>query len=1309
MKGCTFRVNSRLTGFCNLVLIALLVGPGEKAHGQTCTPLSANIVAWWRAENNLLDSIGGKSAILVGSETFGPGRVGLGFSGDGLGDGVLVTNVAPIQLQTLTIEAWVKRGSNSQVSQGSGGAAALVGFGPGGYFFWMDASGNLAFNRLGDGASYSAAGIHDTNFHHVAVTVGGNQLNFYIDGATAAAVNFNTSFSFSGGLGIGYRPDTGDNSFLGTIDEVSIYSRALEPEEVLAVYNAGAGGKCLTHEPSILQQPLSQSHLVGRSAIFSALASGNEPLLYNWTFNGTNIVGATDRSLTLTNLQLSQAGNYGLVVSNTYGWAVSSNGVLTVTTATCLPPPSGIVSWWGAEADAQDWIGIASGILVGNESFAAGEIGLGFVGDGSGDGVLVTNTAALQLATFTIEGWVRRGSTSRVSNGSGGNAALVGFGPGGYLFYLDAGGHLTFGKLGDATTVVSAVAITDQNFHHLAVSVGAGLLRFFVDGLNATTVSYNPTFTYSSSFGIGFRPDNADNSFLGIIDEVSVYNRALSSEEVQAIYEISGAGKCLQTPVIIFQPSNQVVFEGMNVGFSVVASRASSLTYQWRFNGTNLSGATDSSLNLFSVQFSQAGNYSVLVSNVYGFAVSSNAVLTVSPAPLCAPVPLGIVGWWRGQSNALDYAGNGPGLLVGNERYGAGNVGQGFAGDGSGDGVLVTNTTALQLQTLTLETWVKRSSASVISFGTGGNAALVGFGPGGYLLYLDSGGHVVFNKLGENPAIISAAAITDTSFHHLAVSVGSGTSLLYLDGTNTDSAAFSPDFTFSTGFGIGYRPDNGDNSFFGILDEVSVYERVLSATEIKAIYNASHVGKCYSSTKPLILRQPSSQSPAGGETATLAVTVSGDPPMWYQWYFNGTRLANATNSIFLIDNIQPHDAGLYSVVITNALGSTTSSNAEVKVRIVSVYANGEIQTNSKAIYSEIVTIQLSNYYSDGYIFYTLDGTAPTPFSQLYLGPIVVSNSVVLRTLAFSGDFIEFAESGPAEFLIVPSYRLNASTPGGGSIDINPSASGYTSNTLVTITATPSNGWTFLQWLGDAYGTDQTNTVLLDRDKSIQAIFGTTVGKSSSGGGSVAFNPPGPVFPYGYTLMVSAVPLPGNVFVLWGKSASGTTNPLPFAVFSPNPSVSALFASNPPNQFSLAVSPVGDGTVVINPRTNLFSMGQAVTIIADPDPGKIFRGWSGDATGSQNPLNLFMTNNKVIYANFSTDDRLFIYLNGSKVSAGVHVDLVGEIGIRYRLDASTNLTTWTELLGMTNLTGSLHYLDLGTSNQPQKFYRAVILP
>ena len=64
---------------------------------------------------------------------------------------------------------------------------------------------------------------------------------------------------------------------------------------------------------------------------FSVTATGSPPLSYQWNFNGTNIVGATNTTLMLTNVQASQAGNYQVLVTNLFGSLLSSNAVLTVT------------------------------------------------------------------------------------------------------------------------------------------------------------------------------------------------------------------------------------------------------------------------------------------------------------------------------------------------------------------------------------------------------------------------------------------------------------------------------------------------------------------------------------------------------------------------------------------------------------------------------------------------------------------------------------------------------------------------------------------------------------------------------------------------------------------------------------------------------------------------------------------------------------------------------------------------------------------------------------------------------------------
>jgi len=74
----------------------------------------------------------------------------------------------------------------------------------------------------------------------------------------------------------------------------------------------------------------------------------------------------------------------------------------------CLPPPSGLVSWWRAEGNGLEQADSNNGTLIGNTTFGPGRVGQAFVFDGSGDAVAVGSGANLQLQNFTIESWIKR-------------------------------------------------------------------------------------------------------------------------------------------------------------------------------------------------------------------------------------------------------------------------------------------------------------------------------------------------------------------------------------------------------------------------------------------------------------------------------------------------------------------------------------------------------------------------------------------------------------------------------------------------------------------------------------------------------------------------------------------------------------------------------------------------------------------------------------------------------------------------------------------------------------------------------------
>ncbi|MGI8966457.1 MAG: LamG-like jellyroll fold domain-containing protein, partial [Limisphaerales bacterium] len=341
--------------------------------------------------------------------------------------------------------------------------------------------------------------------------------------------------------------------------------------------------------------------------------------------------------------------------------------------------------------------------------------------------------------------------------------------------------------------------------------------------------------------------------------------------------------------MIISQPVSQTVTVGANATFSVTANGSSPLSYQWKFNETNvIAGATYASLVLSNVQVAQAGTYSVQVTNALGSVLSSNAALTVDPVPSCGNTPSNLVAWWRAEGDTSDFVGVDNGTLVGNTVYGSGRVGQAFVFDGSGDGVQLGNPANLQLQNFTIETWIKRANTTLSSLDSFyQNGIFLGYGYGGYAFGMFNNGNLLLTRVGIDNVILGRG-ITDTNWHHVAVTKSGSTVFFFIDGVSyAVPTAYNTTYTFSSNIAIGVRGDNLAASFLGSIDELAIYSRPLSAVEIQAIYDAGGGGKCATPISPFVITQPASQTATVGSTATLSVTAGGSAPLSYQWSFNG--------------------------------------------------------------------------------------------------------------------------------------------------------------------------------------------------------------------------------------------------------------------------------------------------------------------------------------------------------------------------------------------------------------------------------------
>lgn len=378
--------------------------------------------------------------------------------------------------------------------------------------------------------------------------------------------------------------------------------------------------------PIILVQPQGRTVAVGETVTLMVTATSEPPPEYQWRKDGLPIAGATGPTLTLSRVQARDAGRYDVVVSNLAGSVTSAVAELIV--LTCAPAPPGLVSWYKFEAGPEDSLGAHHPVAASGLSFVPGQVGAG-VAFAPGGFIDIPHAPSLAHPQLTVLAWVRPDGPGPTEDGFG--SAIINKLTGGTSASLwinwDSGSGKFLAGVGERdTSVASAQSYPAGQFHHVAASYDGAVFTLYVNGLVAAQTTLNKPIVYDPAFPwtIGANPPPLRQGFPrtwnGVIDEVLLFDRALNSEQVAAVFTAGAAGVC---PLLRLLPPSVFVPRSGSIQFAATGGHP---PYQFAIVNRPAYGTIDPATG-FYVAGPEPGTDTVRVVDAAG--ASATALVTI--------------------------------------------------------------------------------------------------------------------------------------------------------------------------------------------------------------------------------------------------------------------------------------------------------------------------------------------------------------------------------------------------------------------------------------------------------------------------------------------------------------------------------------------------------------------------------------------------------------------------------------------------------------------------------------------------------
>jgi hypothetical protein len=342
--------------------------------------------------------------------------------------------------------------------------------------------------------------------------------------------------------------------------------------------------------PFILQQPTNAPTMLNSNATFFVVAGGAPILTYRWNFNGVPITNAiaTRSSFTVTNATATNRGPYTVTVSNGKG-SVTSTQVFVVFSPSIVSQP------------------ISQTVAPGSNAT--------FVVTATGDGTLRYQ-------------WLFQGDDiPNATNASFSVASAHQADIGNYQVIVTN----NFGSITSAPAALNLLPGILVQPTNTTAAAGSTVV-FSVSAEGSAPLSYqwqkNGTNTIAGATSSSLVIGNVQASAAG------AYNVVITNAFGSVTSDTATLTVSSQAPAITTQPAQAIVPANSDATFSVNATGAPPLAFQWRFNNTNLAAQTSAALFLHNVQSSNAGPYAVVVTNSFGAVTSSAALLKLMTGPL---------------------------------------------------------------------------------------------------------------------------------------------------------------------------------------------------------------------------------------------------------------------------------------------------------------------------------------------------------------------------------------------------------------------------------------------------------------------------------------------------------------------------------------------------------------------------------------------------------------------------------------------------------------------------------------------------